>query len=255
MCLCGDGPVMCHTGRTKRKRLENAAVKREGGAEGDLTPKPAKRASGKRKPSTANVKALALAAASAGARLSLPLAFGSLDAQGAPCTAAEIQTIAAQALIACMPAHLMDPSNATLLTAANAAAAAFAVVIMPAFAGPPAAAAEPGEWDDQMEAAMDGGAEAAPEEEADAEVEEVRLQWCSQGLANSPLLCAWSSDALIRPPPWSCISLATAATRRQFKRSISAEPDVPRIDYQHRVNLFHDESFMMNRLVNVVYTT
>jgi len=168
-CYCVDGPVACHCGRTKRKRQEKAAEKAEAGeaeaeegVEAKPNPKPKSRSSGKRN-QQGTPKALAQAAAQAGARAAQPLAGASLlSGRG---TVPQIQSAATRALLACAPAQL-GPDHPSVVTAANAAAAAFAVVLMSCYNQPAAAAPEAAAelWEEGIEARAEGEeADAAPD--------------------------------------------------------------------------------------------
>jgi hypothetical protein len=162
--LCVGGVVACHSGRARRKREDAvaargiiAAIAQQAEASaatqqysiGARAPQPAWALPGPPGQHAALVVARVAAAQQAAARAEELAA--SLALQPGATSAIEltqaIQTAAAEALVGCAPAHLGARTNATLVTAANAAAASFAVVLMACYntetAGRPAALMPP----------------------------------------------------------------------------------------------------------------
>lgn len=158
LCFCAGGPVACHTGRTKRRRegaaqhKALAAAARAAGpatgpgpgvallpfgaaAAGLLIPGDPTLASFLMSPAQQHDRGLGGGAAGGAA----PPGYPPNASAGADLTQA-IQVTAARALIACAPAALGGAANPTVVTAANAAAAAYSVTLMSCFVAPHAVA-------------------------------------------------------------------------------------------------------------------
>jgi hypothetical protein len=163
LCLCVGGVVACHSGRARRKREEAvaarsiAAIAQLAEASSEATQLHVIGACAPQQPAWAlpgpgqhaalvAARAAAAQAAAHAAELAAALAVQPGATSAIELTQA-IQTAAAKALVGCAPAHLGARTNATLVTAANAAAASFAVVLMACYntgsAGRPAALMPP----------------------------------------------------------------------------------------------------------------
>jgi hypothetical protein len=162
--LCVGGVVSCHTGRARRKREDASAAAAARGvgpaahqAEASAAtqqyaiaaraPQPAWALPGPGQHAALVAARVAAAQAAAhAAELAAALALQPGATSAIELTQA-IQTAAAEALVGCAPTHLGARTNATLVTAANAAAASFAVVLMACYntgsAGRPAALMPP----------------------------------------------------------------------------------------------------------------
>jgi hypothetical protein len=161
LCLCVGGVVPCHTGRARRKREDavarsiaataqqaEASAATQQYAIAARVPQPAWALPGPAQHAALVAARVAAAQAAAhAAELAAALALQPGATAAVELTQA-IQTAAAEALVGCAPAHLGARANGTLVTAANAAAASFAVVLMAACyntetAGRPAALMPP----------------------------------------------------------------------------------------------------------------
>jgi hypothetical protein len=151
--MCAGGPVTCHPGRTKRRREKAAYKSREEAAAAAAAGAGA--AAAPRDPHAVGSHLAMLPGFSPGAPgpggggssgLAPPGHLGSFPpfhvTSGADLTQA-IQLMAARALISCVPEALSGVNPTVVVTAANAAAAAFSVTLMSLIAQPSIAPAPP----------------------------------------------------------------------------------------------------------------
>ena len=156
--MCAGGPVTCHPGRTKRRREKAAYKYREeaaaaaAGAVGGAAPADPHGVGG-HLPLLLSFSPGGVAAPGQGGGAAAGLApaghplgafppFPMAATSGADLTQA-IQVMAARALISCVPEALSGANPTIVVTAANAAAAAFSVTLMSLMAQPGAVHAPP----------------------------------------------------------------------------------------------------------------
>ena len=153
--MCASGPVTCHPGRTKRRRekaaykfREEAAAAAAAGAGAAAAPGDS-HAVGGHLPMLLGFSPSAPGPGGGGASGLAPAGhlgayppFPMTATSGADLTQA-IQVMAARALISCVPEALSGANPTVVVTAANAAAAAFSVTLMSLMAQPGMAPAPP----------------------------------------------------------------------------------------------------------------